>query len=91
MTKNVGIVTVPHEYIVDNKITPEDLKHRLLLPDGVSVYKTYEDWYRQTFNLMLISKEPVHDTTYPTCPGCEVPFSAYEFKGNYILVGDRRR
>jgi len=78
MTKNVGLVVIPFEVLMNLKYTPEDAKKALILPEGVKVFKWYEDFYRYSFAIMLISDEPVEGVTFPTEPGChawEVTYS----------------
>lgn len=88
MSKNVGLVRVPMEFVLDMDVPPEDLRYKLVLPNGVRVYQTYDDFYRQTYNFMLISQEPVEYVTYPTAPGCEVPDAIVNFRDGLILVGN---
>ncbi len=89
MSKNVGLVRVPMEFILDLDVPPEDLRTKLVLPGNVNIYQTYEDFYRQTFNFMLISTVPVDGVTYPTAPGCEVPEAIVNFRDGLILVGNK--
>jgi hypothetical protein len=78
MNKNVGLVVIPYEYLRGLGITPEDVKGRLILPDGVKVFEWYEDFYRLTFNIMLISDKPVDGVTFPTAPGYHARETTYK-------------
>jgi len=60
-TKNVGVVSIPREYLFDDP----NLEWNLVLPDGVKVFGRYEDYDTLTTNIIVVSNEPIEGLHSP--------------------------
>jgi hypothetical protein len=83
MLKNVGKVVLSYEQV--EKL--HGVENALLLPNEVWIHRTYEDLRDMTFNVILMSKEPVPGFTFPTDPCCFITACLHEvLYGKYILI-----